>query len=100
MNAYKYQAALLCEHCAEDIRDHLHPDVLADADKNGHSDIAPQGPYSDGGGEADCPQHCDICGLFLENPLTDAGYAYVREMASDKSSHTSVINEWKAFYEI
>jgi len=28
------------------------------------------GPYPDGGGEADAPQHCGGCGVFLENPLT------------------------------
>ncbi|KKL11925.1 hypothetical protein LCGC14_2540860, partial [marine sediment metagenome] len=36
-------------------------------------------PYLDGGGEADTPQHCDHCSVFLENPLTGDGYAYVIE---------------------
>jgi hypothetical protein len=33
------------------------------------SDKFPKGPLADGGGESDCPQHCDTCGVFLENPL-------------------------------
>ena len=37
------------------------------------SDDLPKGPYSNGGGEADTPQHCDGCGAFLENPLTGDG---------------------------
>jgi len=39
----------------------------------------PHGPIGDGGGEADCPQHCDSCGAFLENPLTPDGVAYVAD---------------------
>ena len=35
--------------------------------------------YSDGGGEADCPQHCCICDEPRENPLTDDGVEYVLE---------------------
>jgi len=37
----------------------------------------PKGPYEYGGGEADYPQHCDGCGLFLENSLTEDGVYYV-----------------------
>src|SRR5215467_8720050 len=38
-----------------------------------------EGPYPDDGREADTPQHCDTCGVFLENPLTTEGYRYVNE---------------------
>src|SRR3954469_15157799 len=41
------------------------------------SDKFPKGPYENGGGEADTPQHCDQCMAFLENPLTEDGCAYV-----------------------
>ena len=85
MNAYVYQAALYCEECATEIRSHLHkfnkyrnprnPGDLSTYDSGGY----PKGPYSDGGGEADCPQYCDGCGEFLENPLTSDGMAYVEE---------------------
>jgi len=100
MDAYIFQAALLCEDCAQHVREGLHAELLALADQDGNSDMAPQGPYADGGGEADMPQHCDHCGTFLQNPLTSEGYDYVRDMASDKTSHCSVVNEWVAFYEI
>jgi len=33
-------------------------------------DNLPKGPCPDDGGEADTPQHCDTCGVFLGNPLT------------------------------
>jgi len=100
MDAYIFRAALLCEDCAQHVREGLHVELLALADQDGNSDMAPQGPYADGGGEADAPQHCDHCGTFLQNPLTSEGYDYVRDMASDKTSHSSVVSEWVAFYEI
>jgi hypothetical protein len=52
------------------------------------SDDWPKGPYRHGGGEADCPQHCGACGLFLENALTDDGDSYVRELAEPYSYPT------------
>lgn len=49
-------------------------------------DCAPKGAecYSDGGGEADCPQHCANCGVPLENPLTSDGVQYVLEAAEEE----------------
>jgi hypothetical protein len=55
------------------------------------SDEYPKGPYPNGGGESDSPQHCADCREFLENPLTSDGYDYVRENQND---------EWDSFYEI
>jgi hypothetical protein len=46
------------------------------------SDDVPKGPYADGGGEADTPQHCDGCGQFLENLLTGDGLIYVEDARS------------------
>jgi len=43
------------------------------------SDDLLKGPYADGGGEADTPQHCDGCRLFLGNPLTGDGLIYVED---------------------
>ena len=71
MNAYIYKAAIYCEDCGHTIQRQL----LADG--NGYvpsswpndSELWPQGPYVDGGGEADSPTHCDRCLVFLENPL-------------------------------
>lgn len=104
MKAYMYQAALHCEACALDIMDHLSPDCgicggshpanlgldcrayrIMDNGRSIPADEAmydsdrfPKGPYADGGGEADTPQHCDACQTFLENPLTDDGREYVK----------------------
>jgi len=75
MDAYIYQAALLCEGCGLDTRRLLRSDLKPNT---GDSDDFPQGPYGDGGGEADCPQHCGMCNEFLENPLTSNGYAGLR----------------------
>jgi len=94
VNAYIYQAALLCEHCANAWREGL--------TDTGDSDDYPQGPYSEGGGEADSPQHCDTCGLFLENPLTAEGVGYVeeamREALKSGRLQSEALIEWAPFY--
>lgn len=83
MNAYVYQAAFLCEPCAVTQRAHLDAAFKENDSAPGSPDDDsgryPQGPYPDGGGKADCPQHCDTCNVFLENPLTADGYDYVAE---------------------
>jgi hypothetical protein len=67
------------------------------------SDDLPKGPYPNGGGEADTPQHCDRCGAFLENPLTQAGYRYVNERfteyARDGSGNAEVLKQWSGHYD-
>lgn len=78
-DAFAYRAALYCADCAQEIRDMITPSPRDRDD----SEQWPQGPYPDGGGEADCPQHCDGCGLFLENPLTDDGAEYVESKAAE-----------------
>jgi hypothetical protein len=82
LNAFIYSAALLCESCGEAVRKDITDAGLAPANPNDESsydsDEFPKGPYPDGGGEADTPQHCDHCEVFLENPLTGDGYAYLR----------------------
>jgi hypothetical protein len=64
----------------------------------------PDGPHLNGGGEADSPQHCDACGVFLENPLTTDGYRYVNEAliehARDGDGNAEVLAEWAKFYNI
>jgi len=75
MDAYHYQATLLCDECGPNLqreiraqnRGPMHP-----ADEWMYtSDDYPTGPIPDGGGPADCPQHCDRCGVFLENPINE-----------------------------
>lgn len=88
MQAYIYQAALLCWDCAWDTKAELDDRNVIDT---GDSGDYPQGPYPNGGGEADSPAHCDMCGTFLGNDLTDEGRAYV-------VAHPN--KEWDVYYGI
>ncbi len=103
--AYMYKAALYCQHCGEEIKKHLSTsgNVPQNLDETQYdSDSYPKGPYPDGGGEADSPQHCDKCGRFLENPLTQEGIEYVRRAVDDYDpsggGSAPVIQEWMDFY--
>lgn len=60
------------------------------------SDDYPKGPYLDGGGESDRPQHCGTCSLFLENPLTLDGYAYIAEQSKQLGG---IPTEWADLYQ-
>jgi hypothetical protein len=77
MDAWIYDGDIYCDDCKPD---------------------GAEGPYADGGGEADCPQHCGGCGMFLENPLTQDGYDYVREAIADSPSEITQL--WADFYEM
>ena len=113
MNAYIYQAALFCEDCARDIRKHIK--LAGDAPENPgdeysyDSDEFPKGPYSDGGGAADCPHHCDSgadclnaielpggakIGAWLENDLTAEGAEYVRQAVADGGDVAELWAQW------
>lgn len=115
MKAYIFNAALICEPCAESyMRDHDKPPHVDMANESTYdSDEWPKGPYGNGGGEADTPQHCDHCGVFLENALTPDGDSYVREQAAEYDEPDSswseiadranadgkpVLSEWIRFY--
>jgi hypothetical protein len=101
MDAYVYKAALYCPGCAAQIRKgrdvQMWPRVMQEDSEN-----VPQGPYPNGGGEADTPQHCDACGVFLESPLTPDGTRYVIEKlvehARDGNGDAKVLMEWAKFY--
>ncbi len=129
---YMYQAALWCPDCIRNklINDHNEvlvkwPDLFAggghlvstedmlrevltfagrdpDNESTWDSDDFPKGPYPDGGGEADTPQHCDGCSTFLHNPLTDDGYAYVadalEQFCDDNRGDRELLTEWARFY--
>ncbi len=95
MDVYMYQAALYCQECIDHIKQSLNkPDYEPPYD----SDDYPSGLYYDGGGEADSPQHCGSCGLFLENPLTEDGINYVIELHQDQP--TNITSLWMEFYEL
>ena len=134
MNAYVYRADLYCEACTAKIKakggttgegrlcydpKHETPcrydwcpaclDECPEPDESTYdSDDWPKGPYPEGGGEADTPNHCASCQLFLENPLTDDGYRYVlnelagwldgQRRAGDGSSMSEAEREWFNFY--
>jgi hypothetical protein len=118
MKAYIYNADIYCADCARAIKQQLHAQGLRpDNYKNEamyDSDEWPKGPLSDGGGESDSPQHCgnhDKCynpiilpngikiGCFLENPLTEEGYKYVKELLKEHT-HNDVAELWSKFYDI
>jgi hypothetical protein len=111
MDVYSYQAALICDACGEVIQRELDAQGI---DDTGDSDHYPQGPYADGGGEADTPQHCDrgedcLCaedygqrravGAFLENPLTVEGVGYVAQKLRE-SPRSQVVRAWAEHYGI
>ena len=113
MQVYIYCADIYCEDCGEKIRDQYSCDGLAPDDPNDEttydSDEYPKGPYPDGGGEADCPQHCGSgahcenaielsdgrkIGVWLENDLTTDGVAYVRKAIQDGGEVAELWAEW------
>ena len=106
MNVYQYQTALYCEHCGEEIRQRLTAEGKAPANPDDEytydSDDFPKGPYPDGGGEADCPQHCNSCHCHLENPATGDGANYIRESILDflcsNDGAEGAIETWREFY--
>ena len=101
MNAYVYRAALYCEDCGVKIALDLRGDEPRDhAFELTDSATWPQGPYPNGAGEADTPQDCGTCGVFLENPLTVDGAVYVRERLSDPTwvIDSSAAKVWRDFY--
>ena len=105
MDVYVFQAALICDTCGTLYK--LGTDKPAhvdEADESSYdSDDWPKGPYSDGGGEADSPQHCDHCGIFLDNPLTGDGETYVRDAFREYvelgRGSLETLAEWKAAYD-
>jgi hypothetical protein len=124
MDAYLYEAALWCGPCvikalvaerkaAPGAIDMAPAEALQQiASANGFtsendydSDDLPKGPYVDGGGEADTPQHCDGCRQFLENSLTGDGLVYVEDAILDFLKNTKLtgatndaVVEWADFY--
>lgn len=106
MNVYVYQASLLCDFCGEGTRKTLTEKGKAPSEPDKEitydSDSFPKGPYMDGGGVADTPQHCDSCGIFLENPLTIDGEEYVTQAITEAHeqgrSTGCVIDDWESFY--
>jgi hypothetical protein len=81
-SVYVYRADIYCEACGAEMRRTIPQPAHAvpEEESTFDSDEWPKGPHANGGGEADCPQHCGGCGVFLGNPLTTDGVAYVRDV--------------------
>ena len=94
MEAYIYQADIYCTDCA---RKYSQLQILIGEKDTGNSDQFPQGPYENGGGESDYPQHCGNCHVFMENSLTSDGEDYVIAAAKDALGG-DVAKEWKEYY--
>ena len=104
MNVYIYAAGLYCEDCGKTICKQIREENHA------HPAEYPQGPYPDGGGESDCPEHCSAgptcinaikfddgikVGVWLENELTTAGIEYVKETIREGGE---VAELWAEYY--
>lgn len=114
MEVYVYQAALYCADDGRLIREALAAEGKTDT---GDSDDWPQGPYDDGGGAANSPYHCgaaEACvnamtlagvkiGVWLGNPLTSDGHAYLCEMlnASKPTRYQKELHRfWRLVYDL
>jgi hypothetical protein len=103
-----YAASFYCAPCGEAIRERLTVGSEAptdiDDESSYDSDEFPKGPFADGGGESDTPQHCDSCHVFLENDLTAEGRAYVADAIEraivDGRSDSVALKEWLLFYDV
>lgn len=119
MNVYIYQAILYCEDCGKAIRQRIFQEGFAPADpedeRSYDSDEFPKGPYPDGGGEADSPQHCGAVpecrntielsdglkiGAWLENELTAVGVEYVREAIREGGEVSELWADYYSDYDL
>jgi hypothetical protein len=98
MNVYMYQAALYCEECGQAVKTELDKQGKRPDSELYDSDEYPKGPFANGGGEADSPQHCDACGVFLDNSLTGDGVDYViaelKDHLATSSGDYDILYEW------
>ena len=128
MDFYTYAADTYCADCGGDIRRRLTLEGKAPEDPDQfetyESDDFPKGPFNRQMSESDSPNHCGAggdclnavehhhgsravrVGVFMENPLTDVGMAYVRQSVHELyctktfSGLSGVVNEWADFYEV
>ena len=102
MKIYMFQADVYCKPCGEAIAATL-PDPDAWEREHPDSNSYPIA-YDSSEGEADSPEHCDKCSLFLERNLTEYGVRYVKEIVAEDLSTESeivgIVKEWIDFYGI
>lgn len=107
MDAYMFQAAFICTDCCDAVKAQTPAPHGVDPDSPDEclydSDDWPKVPYANGGGEADTPQHCDHCGVFLENSLTDYGVEYLCEVwlefIDSGYGNLDALRTWARFYD-
>jgi hypothetical protein len=93
--AWAADAALYCDDCARK----RYGDIDGGAPDGEGNEVHPVFSSED---EADCPQHCDDCGAFLENALTGDGWAYVLEAVIEDLAAgrlgSVALTEWAPYY--
>lgn len=100
-----YCANMYCDECTEKIKeDHAKDGFVPDDPDNQYTYDSDEYPKDcDVTCEADCPQHCAGCHVFLENDLTCDGADYVVEAVRDdiaSGHHDSIaLTEWMPFYD-
>ena len=118
MDGYIYQAAVYCADCADKIKKELNKEAWEGKipmekippdptdERSFDSDDYPAGPYRMHDQESDSPQHCDECGIFLENHLTSEGRDYVIEAVRENRAAVKkgkkpnpAVEEWESFYD-
>lgn len=92
---HKYKDNLLCSQCARYLGELLECPGDPTEPETYSSDEWPKSypEYT-----ADRPQHCKLCGEFLQNELTEEGKKYIREQAMEGASRT--IRQYLRYYEI
>lgn len=94
---YIYQAAILCDDCAESSE--LRCGLIAEGrTAEDDSDYWPYGPFDPAGQETDSPDCCAMCNVFIPTRLTADGVQYVKDalaeyMATGRGSR-EVLDEW------
>lgn len=98
---YIYQADVYCDECGDGICNQLlanDPDAPAHPEDESSFDSGdfPKSANVESE-ESDHPEHCAQCGVFLRNPLTQAGYEYVED-ALDNYPLTKHLTDWAEEY--
>lgn len=89
MDAYLHRGEIVCHDCAEAAHD--------DGRRLDHSEYVGE-PFPNGGGEGDMPRHCARCRSFLENPLTEIGWARLLDAIGRGRGEDEVLAVYREFY--
>ena len=98
MKIYMFDGDVYCKPCGEAIAATL-PDPDAWEREHPDSNSYPIA-YDSSEGEADSPEHCGKCSLFLERNLTEDGVRYVQDYVDTLCGDTDITLLWGDFYGI